>query len=412
MRIAHPARSRSADVTSGIPSAPGRRKAALAGLLLWAGLACARPAAAQPGAATAADSGWVPLCNGKNLDGFNLFLNGAGLVPTAGHSEFAIDSGMIHAPAGAAGHLVTLKEYGYYRVRVDYRFGPENGVENAGLLIHFDLQQAATLKNVSRPRSIEVNIQKGENSEWTLWAAAQLGPYITTTVKPGTQATASPAYLPASDGGVAFTADPWGSRIIYSAMPNSDKPKGQWNHGEASIHGDSGSFRLNGQLRCAGWDFQARANADNPSPRVRYGRGAIALQTEGHPIWYRNFEIMELDSATGVPLHARRGCTATGDSRYDPRAVIDDGTCAATAIRGGMAAQGRFRAFGSRAALLIDVREPGPYTLEVFDAGGAKVASVGGRGPERHVLAMDRAGVFTVRFRSPQGSGSSLAAVR
>ena len=392
---------------------PGRqrRAALLASLSFLVALFAALPAAGQPSAATAADSGWVPLCNGTNLDGFNLFLNGPGLVPTSGHTEFGIDSGMIHAPTGASGHLVTAKEYGYYRVRVDYRFSPEIGVENAGLLIHFDLQQAATLKNVSRPRSIEVNIQKGETSVWTLWAAAQLGPYITTTVKPGTQTTASPAFLPASDGGVAFTADPWGSRTIFSAMPNSDNPKGQWNHGEASVHGDSGSFWLNGQLRCAGWDFQARVNASNPTPRVRYGRGAIALQSEGHQIWYRNFEIMELDSATGAPLNARRGCTARGNSHYDARAVVDDGSCAAAGMQGGIFAPGPFRAFGSRAALSIEVRRTGPYALDVFDPRGARVAAYAGRGPERRVLALDHPGVFAVRFRSPQGSGTVIAAV-
>lgn len=313
---------------------------------------------------------------------------------------------MIHAPTGASGHLVTAKEYGYYRVRVDYRFSPENGVENAGLLIHFDLAQAATLKTASRPRSIEVNIQKGENSVWTLWAAAQLGPYITSTVKPGTQTTASPAYLPASQGGVAFTADPWGSRTIYSAMPNSDKPKGEWNHGEASVHGDSGSFWLNGQLRCAGWDFQARANANNPTPRVRYARGALALQSEGHQIWYRNFEIMELDSATGLPLRARRGCTARGDSRYDSRAVIDDGTCAATALRSWAGAGGPFRAFASRASLMVEARQPGPYALEVFDPRGAKVASGRGEGPEVRALPLGSPGVFLVRFVSGAGNAS------
>jgi hypothetical protein len=407
-------RKRPRDTEAAIGLHPGRTRRAIdpARLLLLTVLAGALPAAGQPSAATAADSGWIALCNGKNLDGFNLFLNGAGLVPPAGHAEYDIDSGMIHAPTGSNGHLVTAKEYGYYRVRVDYRFGPETGIENAGLVIHFDLQQAASLKNVSRPRSIEVNIRKEENSVWTLWAAAQLGPYITTTVKSGTQSTANPAYLPAADGGVDFTADPWGSRVIYSALPNADKPKGQWNHGEASIHGDSGSFRLNGQLRCAGWGFQARVNAGNPTPRVRYGRGAIALQSEGHQIWYRNFEIMELDSATGAPLHARRGCTARGDSRYDPRAVIDDGNCAATGTRGGIPASGLFRAFGSRSMLSFEIRKPGPYALEVFDASGAKVAAYAGRGPESQVLSLGRAGVFAVRFRSPHGSGTSLAMVR
>lgn len=395
------------------PGAGARRAAALAIASGLAAFAASGSALGQPSAATAADSGWTPLCNGKNLDGFNLFLNGAGLVSTAGRTEFGIDSGMIHAPTGAAGHLVTAKEYGYYRVRVDYRFGPENGIENAGLLIHFDLAQAATLKTASRPRSIEVNIQKGDNSEWTLWAASQLGPYITSTVKPGTQTTSSPAYLPAAQGGVPFTADPWGSRIIYSAMPNSDKPKGEWNHGEALVLGDSGVFTLNGRLRCAGWNFQARANPDSPTPRVRYARGAIALQSEGHQIWYRNFEIMELDSATGAPLHARRGCTAREDSRYDPRAVVDDGSCSATGIAGGQGVPGLFRAVGSRTSLSVDAWRPGPYALEVFDAGGTKVAGWRGQGPERRSAPLKGPGIFLVRLVSGPGAAAfTLAAVR
>lgn len=379
-------------------------------LLLIAAVAHPRPAQAQPTAATAEDSGWVALCNGKNLDGFNLFINGTGLVPPAGRAEFDIDSGMIHAPTGAVGHIVTAKEYGYYRVRVDYRFSPEDGTENAGMLIHFDLAQAATLKTVSRPRSIEINIQKGDNSEWTMWAAAQLGPYITSTVKSGTQASANPAYLPAAQGGVPFTADPWGSRIIYSAMPNSGKPKGEWNHGEASVHGDSASVWLNGQLRCAGWDFQARVNASNPTPRVRYARGAIALQSEGHQIWYRNFAIMELDSATGLPLYARRGCTKRGDSRYDPRAVVDDGSCAAAGALDRSAARGAFRAAATGAALSLEVLRAGAYTAEVFDARGNRVAARHGLGPERSRLPLGAAGIFLVRFASGAGSGTTLIA--
>jgi hypothetical protein len=165
-------------------------------------------------------------------------------------------------------------------------------------------------------------------------------------------------------------------------------------------------------LRCAGWNFQARANPDNPMPRVRYARGAIALQSEGHQIWYRNFEIMELDSATGAPLHARRGCTTRGDSRYDPRAVVDDGSCAATAMRGRIGTPGLFRAVGGRASLYAEARRPGRYGLQVFDARGARVAACGGLGPERRTLRLGGPGIYLVRFASESGTASALIAVR
>ncbi len=122
---------------------------AVAGRLLGAarvvfalGLMMLGVAQAQP---TKADSGWLSPFNGVNFNGFYLFVKGNApqVKPLAGQTLYNVDSGMIHAPNGPNAHLITLKQYSYYRVRVDYRFYPDAAQSNnAGLVIHIDSAQA------------------------------------------------------------------------------------------------------------------------------------------------------------------------------------------------------------------------------------------------------------------------------
>jgi hypothetical protein len=133
-----------------------------------------------------------------------------------------------------------------------------------------------------------------------------------------------------------WTDDPYGgdSRVITGDFqPNPELPLGEWNHGEADVYGDSGVFILNGQVRTRGRNFRLGADGSSAASRVPCMRGNIGLQAEGYPISFRNFEIMELDSVTNVPIHALKGCTNRTSANYDPRAVVDDGTCSATAAR-------------------------------------------------------------------------------
>jgi hypothetical protein len=158
----------------------------------------------------------------------------------------------------------------------------------------------------NRPRSIEVNMKRNAEHPWSLWSASSLGPYISTTVLAIPASNAQGRYSPT---GVAWTTDPWGAgdnRVLTGDLQtNPERPLGQWNLGEAHMRGaDSGTFILNGQVRTRGWNFQNRLNSGSSMPRIPYNRGNIGLQSEGAVIFYRNFEIMELDSITGLPLHA------------------------------------------------------------------------------------------------------------
>jgi hypothetical protein len=289
---------------------------------------------AQPTAATKADSGWVALFNGSDFTGFYIYSKDVGVVSNFDtQTLFQLDSGRIHSPRLAGEyHLITSKEYSYYKVRLDYRWGDTSGSQNAGLVIHIDNTQAysGTLPiGTLRPRSIEVQMLRTSNQPFTLWSSWELGPYITTTVQSGTS-----NYLAAASGGVPWINNPWGSRTVFTTVKNSENKVGQWNQGEAEVYGDSGAFYLNGVLRTKGWHFQVRgsANDSTTSKRVAYKKGGIGIQQEDNEIWYRNYEIMELDSITRMPINARRGCTSPSAANYDTRAVVDNGSCSSTAI--------------------------------------------------------------------------------
>jgi hypothetical protein len=302
--------------------------------LAWAAvLALSACACLVQGQATKADSGWVPLFNGTDFRGLYTYFAGPGYTPTSVDTQhvFTVKDGMVRVvPPARNGYLGTIRQYSWYRVRVDYMWPAGTPLTtNAGLLIHLDSAAVFSRKIVAdnRPRSIEVNMRRQEASPWTLWSASGLGPYFTTTVQPGT----TNSY---QAGGTLWTNDPWGGdlRTLYSSLPNPELPVGQWNHGEAHVFGDSGVFILNGQVRTRAWNFQLRANAGSANPRVGCCSGNIGLQSEGAEIWYRNFEIMELDSATGKPLHGHWGCTNPSAPNYDPAAKVDDGSCGPVAL--------------------------------------------------------------------------------
>lgn len=259
-------------------------------VLLLAGLALESRAAL-----TAADSGWTPIFNGKNFpaDSFYVFNSGTGFLDASKDTKFKVDSGMIHA-GGPYALMVTKKMYKNYKVRVDYRL-PSGG--NAGLMVLIDNEAAKTDKGVNRPRSIEINCRMGNNYPWSLWAGKDRGPFMSSTIKKGTP----DEYQAASEGGVPFTckltAD--NNRVIRSSYQLIEHEK-QWNHGEATIMNAGGEFKLNDALREKAWNF-----SDMKDTTIKCMTGGIGVQTEGSDIWYRNWQVIELDD-TGVPVYYKQ----------------------------------------------------------------------------------------------------------
>ena len=243
--------------------------------------------------------GWVQLWNGKNWDGLTMHVRGQkSLVSDMNNQDkFFMEDGIIRTQTGSKGnaHLYTIKAYSYYHVRIHYKFVTTQAGSNAGLIVHANLDQIPELSGDNRPSSIEVNMKRANNSPWSLWSASKLGPYFTSTVSKN----GSTDYLSAKDGGVEWTNDPWGSRILYSSYENPEYPPATiWNVGEVIMEGDKATFILNGQERTKAWDFKMRNPNDpgdaSPENMVPYTEGSIGLQYEIEGVIYKNWEIRSL----------------------------------------------------------------------------------------------------------------------
>jgi hypothetical protein len=271
-------------------------------------------------AQTAADSGWRPLFNGVNFNGLYVYAVGTGVINIAPDSSvvrlsgqtydnafFRVDTGMIRVQGSGTvnGYIGTIRQYSHYRARVQYKWPTgTSSTANAGMLVHIDSAQvrgAGYNNSNNRPRSIEVNMKRDQNHPMSIWAASNLGPSMVAYVQDSS--ISIPLWAPT--GGTRWVINPANKRTLASSLTNPELPLGQWNTGVYELRGaDSGAFTLNGQTRLRIYDFRASTTSTGHNAAAKYSRGNIVLQTEGARIHYRNFEVQELDSITGLPLFA------------------------------------------------------------------------------------------------------------
>jgi hypothetical protein len=358
---------------------------------------------------------WVSLWNGEDIQGFYLHQAGRGIVTIEDYDAqdiFEVQDGMLYTNFDGYALLITMQEYSWYELRVDYRFETNTGDENAGLVIHVD--NATMLDGITglRAASIEVNMRRPEESQWTLWSGSDYGPYISTTVEPGTR-----DFQLEEDGGVPWTNDPWGNRIIRSTYPNSERP-GEWNTGVALVMGDSmGIFTLNGQLRTMGWDFTVRENRNDPdSERIPWTRGGVGLQSEAFGIWYRNFEIRNIigcmdstaanygswyvkDSVPSTCLYA--GCKDEKFEEYNPDADMHDpDMCLTLAVDRWTYTHLPSKAVLSSTDKTLTVSASGNHSLRIMDISGHTLFRQDGRDHHEYRFGkIQEAGVYILIFK-------------
>src|SRR5262249_43555053 len=94
------------------------------------------------GSAPKKGDGWVPLFNGKDLDGWSTYFDGRA---RNGKTDdlVRVEDGVIHLyPTGAdgearpAGYLATDKAYSYYQLRFEYKWGDKRSAPRAGGLMY------------------------------------------------------------------------------------------------------------------------------------------------------------------------------------------------------------------------------------------------------------------------------------
>lgn len=224
-----------------------------------------------------AEDGWVPLFNGKDLEGW--------IPKFAGHEAgvnlrdtFKVVDGMLTVDysgwkkfKGEFGHLFHEGNHSNYRLRAEYRFigeqikgGPGWALRNNGIMIHG--QPAESMKKDQPfPNSIEVQLLGGLGE----------GPRSTANL------------IMVKGQRVLIDGEPNKARITGSNSPTFDGD--QWVEVEVEVRG-SELIRcsVNGEVV-----IEAReAKHPDGSPM---DSGSISIQAETHPIQFRRIDILELD---------------------------------------------------------------------------------------------------------------------
>ena len=257
-------------------------KAALALLLLAPLASCAH--------STSSDGKWVRLFDGKTLDGWTPKISGyaAGEDPFA---TFRAEEGKIRVSYDRYqgkfqkrfGHLAYRAPFGAYRLRLEYRFTGRSFTDvedwqqsNSGVMLH--AQPPSTMrKDQFFPVSIEVQLLGAERQE----------PSPTANLcTPGTHVIM---------GGSLHTIHCFNS--TSPIIPND-----RWTTVELEVD-RQGNFKhvVNGQTVMQYGGAQYDPDDADAQPLIKSAGGELAikqgyiyLQSEGHPVEFRNIKLQEL----------------------------------------------------------------------------------------------------------------------
>ncbi len=239
-------------------------------------------------AATA--SGWIPLFDGKSLDGWIPKIRGYELGENFGRT-FRVEDGLLKVRYDAYdrfddrfGHLFYERPFSHYRLRVEYRFvgeqapgGPGWAIRNSGIMIHGQDPKTMT-RDQKFPVSIEVQLLGGTGQ--------------------GQRPTAN-----LCTPGTHVVMD--GKLVKRHCTPSRSKTfhGDQWvtvevevRGGEVIRHFVNGELVLEyGQPQLDENDPDARRLLEAGAPRLLTG-GTISLQSESHPIDFRKVELLPLSA--------------------------------------------------------------------------------------------------------------------
>jgi len=251
----------------------------LAALLLITGYAALPNADANPTAlaAEAEDDGFVSIFNGKDLTGWTPKVRYEALGEDA-KNTFRVNDGMIQVRYDkyddfkqSFGHLFYETEYSSYILRLDYRFvgeqvagGPGWAFMNSGVMFHG--QSAKSMgKDQDFPDSIEAQL---------------LGQKAGSEQKRPTGNVCSPGTHYVKDGKLV--------RAHCQSSTSKTFRGDQWVTFELEVHGHGKIIhRINGEVV---FEYEQAQLNDG----TKLDKGTISLQSESHPIDFRNIEIKVL----------------------------------------------------------------------------------------------------------------------
>lgn len=236
----------------------------------------------------AADEDWIPLFNGKNLEGWTPKITGFDLGDN--HLDtYRVENGLLRVVYdryekfdGKFGHLFYKDKFSHYRIRVEYRFvgqqtpgGPGWAFRNSGVMLHCQAPESMAKKQ-DFPVSIEVQLLGGDGTNKRSTAnLCTPGTHVVMNGKLHTQhCTDSTSKTYHGDQWVTVEIEVQGhSRIrhVIEGQTVIEYTEPQLDDGDADAK----------RLLAAG------------APKL-LGEGWISLQAESHPVEFRKVELLPL----------------------------------------------------------------------------------------------------------------------
>ncbi len=184
----------------------------------------------------------MTLWNGKNFSGFGFYLEDPNVDP---RMVWTIKDDVIHCTGVPAGYMFTDKEYGNYRLLVEWRWSAEPG--NSGVLLH------KTGIDTVWPKSIEAQLMAENAGDFYLIGG--------TTMNEQTDKS---------------------KRRVQKKQESSEKPAGEWNTYDITCKDDTIILVVNNVLQ-------------NSASGASVTAGKICLQSEGKPIEFRKIFLEPLE---------------------------------------------------------------------------------------------------------------------
>jgi hypothetical protein len=187
----------------------------------------------------------LALWNGRDLAGWQVFLNDPAVIPT---NTWSATDGVLRLDTKASGYLKTERSFSNYRLHVEWRWpGPDTSANaNSGVLLHVH----------------------GPDAVWPLCFEAQL--------KNGNAGQVVGMGLDIPDAPLQNNR-----KRAPRLADSSEKPPGEWNTYEIYARGDAIEVFVNGVRQ-------------NQVGKLPVSAGRIALQMEGFPIEFRNVWLEQL----------------------------------------------------------------------------------------------------------------------
>lgn len=249
-------------------------------------------AASAPADALPRDgSGWVRLFDGSSLDGWTPKFRGHPLGENYADTFRVVDGAITvsydgyESFGGRFGHLFYKAPYSHYRLRFEYRiFGeptrdiPDWAFRNSGVMFHSQAPETMVLQQ-DFPVSLELQLLRGRGD-----------------------GEARPTGNVCTPGTVVVYQGKTDERHCISSSSRTIDSDG-WVEAEVLVLGDEkivhyieGEPVLEYEHPTYGGPGVSERGAGLPSDGTPLTSGYIALQAEGHPIQFRNLELMELGS--------------------------------------------------------------------------------------------------------------------